>query len=202
MIESFYSGFGPFYNFVYGKLFFNEGRRVAIDLLELVPKQKVLEVGVGTGLTLPMYPPSVTVEGIDLSDSMLKEAKVLIKRYHLSNVSVRKMNANHLEYPDNSFDAVLGNLFISATSDPVGAMNEMKRVCKPGGLLVLMNHFKSENKVLAKMEDGIAPLAKSVGFNSALPMQPLLKATNLKVKRLEKVNLFGLWTAVSFVNNK
>lgn len=203
MIESFYSGFGPFYNFVYGKLLFNEGRRVAIELMEVNSGHAVLEVGVGTGLTLPMYPHDVKVEGIDLSDSMLKEARDLIKRLHLQNVNVQKMNANHLSFADNSFDAVLGNLFISATSDPKGALEEMKRVCKPGGHLVLMNHFRSTNPILSKVEDGLAPLAKSVlGFNSSLDMEALLRSGGLKAKKVKKVNLFGFWTAVSMKNEK
>lgn len=203
MIEKFYAGFGPFYNFVYGKLLFNEGRRIAIDLLELKEGDRVLEVGVGTGLTLPMYPASVEVEGIDLSDSMLKEAETLIARNRIKNAHVRNMNANHLEYEDNSFNSVLGNLFISATSDPIGALKEMKRVCKPGGNLVLMNHFRSEKNTLAKIEDALAPMAKSVlGFNSNLALEPLLKQVGLKVKRKESVNLFGLWTAVSMSNEK
>lgn len=203
MIENFYSGFGPFYNFVYGKVLFNEGRRVAIDLLDLNRGDTVLEVGVGTGLTLPMYPPSVKVVGIDLSESMLKEAHQLIERYQLTNVSVQNMNANKLEFPENSFDAVLGNLFISATSDPVGALNEMKRVCKQGGHLVLMNHFKSDNPILSKLETSLEPVTKNLlGFNSALELEPLLAAAGLKVKTKKSVNLMGLWTAVAMENTK
>ena len=201
-IESIYNQLAPVYNFVYGKLFFNEGRRTAIELLDLQAGDKVLEVGVGTGLTLPMYPIDCTIVGIDLSEGMLEEARQLIKKQHIHHASVKFMNANHLEFADDSFDAVLGNLFISATSDPVGAMNEMKRVCKPGGTLVLMNHFKSKNKIIGGMERAILPFAHRLGFDSALDLDELLARTGLESKRLEKVNLFNMWTAVAMTNSK
>lgn len=201
-IEQIYDRVGPIYNFIYGKVLFNEGRRTAIDLLEINAGDKVLEVGVGTGLTLPMYPVDCEVTGIDLAESMLEEAEELIRKQHIKNATVQVMNANELKFPDNHFDGVLGNLFISATSNPVGALNEMKRVCKPGGLLVLMNHFRSNNRMVAKMESFIGPLARRIGFDSALDLEELLKAADLQVKCVRKVNLFDMWTAVSMVNDK
>lgn len=203
LVEGIYEKLGPFYNFIYGKLLFNEGRAVAIDLLNIEPKDKVLEVGVGTGLTLPLYPRDCQVTGVDLSESMLKEAGVLIEKMKIRNASVRKMDATKLEFADNYFDGVLGNLFISATTYPVESLMEMKRVCKPGGTIVLMNHFKSEHKVLAKFEEALEPIAtKVLGFRSALDMEPLLKKANLKVNKIQKVNMFNMWTAVSMVNEK
>ena len=201
-IEEIYERLGPLYNFIYGKLLFNEGRRAAIDLSQLKPGDRVLEVGVGTGLTLPMYPMDCEVVGIDLSHQMLKSARELIARHHLKNAQVHFMNANALEFPDNSFDAIVGNMFISATSDPKGAMEEMKRVCKPSGHLVLMNHFKSTNRVLSLIEVFGLPLAKYLGFHSALDLDELLENAELKMEELQKVNLFNLWTAVSMKNQK
>jgi len=202
LIEGIYGKIGPIYNFIYGKLLFNEGRTVAIDFLNIKKNHRILEVGVGTGLTLPLYPKDCEIIGIDLSESMLKEAEELIKKLKIRNAKVKKMNALKLEFPDNHFDGVLGNLFISATTYPVEALMEMKRVCKPGAMIVLMNHFKSENKVLATLERAIEPVASAAGFHSALEMEPLLKKTGLKVKEVQKVNMFNLWTAVSMVNEK
>ena len=202
IVEGIYGKIGPIYNFIYGKILFNEGRAVAIDFLNISKGHKVLEVGVGTGLTLPLYPIDCEVTGIDLSDSMLKQAEILMKKMKIRNAKVLKMDATKLEFPDNHFDGVLGNLFISATTYPVNALLEMKRVCKPGGTLVLMNHFKSENKVLSQMEAAIEPLAHVAGFHSALAMEPLLAGAGLKVKNIQKVNMFNLWTAVSMVNEK
>jgi phosphatidylethanolamine/phosphatidyl-N-methylethanolamine N-methyltransferase len=203
LIERVYANWGPFYNFFFGKFLFQDGRATAIQLLEIGPKYKVLEVGVGTGLSLPLYPKDCEIVGVDLSTSMLKEAEDLIAEKKLKNARVRRMDATKLEFPDDSFDRVLGNLFISATSFPAESLQEMKRVCKPGGLIVLMNHFKSENPVLGLAESAFNPVAQSfLGFKSNLEMRPLLDKVGLRPKRIEKVNLFHLWTAVSMVNEK
>lgn len=202
VMERVYERIGPVYNFIYGKLLFNEGRETAIELLELKSGHKVLEVGVGTGLTLPLYPRSCHVVGVDLSESMLKEAEHLIKEKKLKHSSVKLMDASNLEFPDSEFDRVLGNLFISATSNPEKCLQEMKRVCKPGGIIVLMNHFQSENPLLGTLETVFNPLALRLGFKSNLKMAPLLKAVGLEPKEVRKVNMLNLWTAVSMVNKK
>lgn len=202
VVERIYEGFAPVYNFVFSKLLFLEGREASIDLLDIKNGQKVLEVGVGTGLTLPLYPQNCSVVGVDLSPNMLKEAEILIRKKKLKNCTVREMNATNLEFADNTFDRVLGNLFISATSFPRESLLEMKRVCKPGGVIVLMNHFKSEHRVLGLMETAFNPVAKNLGFKSNLEMVPLLDSVGLKPSEVRKVNMFNLWTAVSMVNKK
>ena len=200
--DKIYEYVGPIYNFVYSKLLFNEGREVAIEFLNIKHGDHVLEVGVGTGLSLPLYPSDCHVYGVDLAESMLKEAERLIKKKHLKNAKVSQMNANHLQFKDNHFDSVLGNLFISATTHPEKALLEMKRVCKPGGTIVLMNHFHSERKLLGALETAINPIAHTIGFKSNLEMLPLLQKVGLKPKEVRKVNIFNLWTAVSMVNEK
>lgn len=202
LVERVYEGFAPFYNFIFSKLLFNEGREAAIGLLDIKAGQKVLEVGVGTGLTLPLYPHRCSVVGVDLSPKMLKEAEELIRKKKLKNCTVRVMDATKLEFPDNTFDSVLGNLFISATSRPAEALQEMKRVCKPNGTIVLMNHFHSEHRVLGALETAFNPIAERMGFKSNLEMSPLLEAVGLRARHVQKVNLFNLWTAVSMVNKK
>ncbi len=202
IVERVYEGFAPFYNLIFGKLLFLEGREASIDLLEIKSGHKVLEVGVGTGLTLPLYPRNCSVVGVDLSRNMLKEAEALIRNKKLKNCTVREMDATKLEFPDHTFDRVLGNLFISATSFPRESLLEMKRVCKPNGTIVLMNHFKSEKKALAAFETMFNPVAQNLGFKSNLEMEPLLDSVGLKPKSLRKVNMFNMWTAVSMVNKK
>ena len=202
LVEQVYEKFGPFYNYIFSKVLFQEGREMAVNFLEIEVSDRVLEVGVGTGLTLPLYPRDCQVVGVDLSTSMLKEARELIDDLRLRHASVREMDATKLEFPDNSFDRVLGNLFISATSFPREALLEMKRVCKPGGIIVLMNHFKSDHRVLGTLETAFNPVAQTLGFKSNLEMRPLLQSVGLKPKRVRKVNMFNLWTTVSLVNKK
>lgn len=202
VVESLYEKMGPVYNYVYGKLLFNEGRETSIELLEIEKDHKILEVGVGTGLTFPLYPHDCEVTGVDLSESMLKEARKLIQKKHIKNAKVKMMDATNLEFPDNHFDGVLGNLFISATSQPERCLEEMKRVCKPHGHIVLMNHFKSENLLFSSVESMLSPLANWIGFKSNLEMTSLLHSVGLKAKKVEKVNFLNLWTAVSMENKK
>lgn len=140
--------------------------------------------------------------GVDLSESMLKEAEILMEKKKLKNAKVKIMDATKLAFPDNHFDGVLGNLFISATTYPEKALLEMKRVCKPKGMIVLMNHFKSENPLIGGLEHIFNPVAQGIGFKSNLEMLPLLKSVGLKPKVVKKVNFLNLWTAVSMENTK
>ena len=201
-IEKFYKRLGPIYNFIYSKLLFDEGRRMAVTLLSLEPGHRVLEIGVGTGLTLPLYPNSCFVTGVDVSEGMLKKAHVLTEKEGLRNVKLLQMNAREMSFPDNSFDAVLGNLFISATDDPVKAMWEMKRVCKDEGRIVLMNHFRSKNPSVAFLEKALSPISSRLGFNSNLCLNSLLENSQLQLEEEKKVNIFNLWTAASMINKK
>lgn len=201
-IEGFYKKLGPIYNLIYSKFLFDEGRKVAVELLSLSPGFQVLEIGVGTGLTLPLYPESCSITGVDVSEGMLEKALKLLKEKNIHNAKLLKMNAREMDFPDNSFDAVLGNLFISATDDPVKAMQEMKRVCKKGGHIVLMNHFRSETLYIAFMEKTFSPISSCLGFNSNLCLHDLLQESELQLKEKRKVNIFGLWTAASMINEK
>lgn len=201
-IELIYEAWAPFYDHIFGKLLFNEGREQAIELLGLKKGSRVLEVGVGTGLTLPLYPTDCEVVGVDISVNMLKKAEELLHKRRLQNCSVRQMDATSLQFPADSFDAVLGNLFISATSFPRESLLEMKRVCKKGGTIVLMNHFHSEKRVLGALETAFNPVARSLGFHSNLKMEPLLESVGLEAAEVRKVNAFNLWSAVRMVNKK
>lgn len=201
-IELIYEAWAPFYDHIFGKLLFNEGREQAIDLLGLKKGSRVLEVGVGTGLTLPLYPADSEVIGVDLSVNMLEKAEELLRKRRLRHCSVKRMDATALQFPEGFFDAVLGNLFISATSFPRESLLEMKRVCKKGGTIVLMNHFHSEKRVLGALETAFNPVARALGFHSNLKMAPLLESVGLEAAEVRKVNAFNLWSAVRMVNTK
>jgi phosphatidylethanolamine/phosphatidyl-N-methylethanolamine N-methyltransferase len=159
----------------------------------------VLEVGVGTGINAPLYPPDCAVTGIDLSSSMLEKARERIARKHVRNVRLLQMDAANLKFADDSFDVVYAPYVISVVPDPVAVTREMQRVCRPGGRFVIVNHFRSDNRLMASLERMIAPLTVHVGFKSDLDLPAFLAQADLKPESIQKVNFPRIWTLVTCV---
>ena len=164
-IEAVYDSYAGVYDLIFGKVF-QSGRERAPLLLKLFPGAKLLEVGVGTGLSLPLCARNLDFTGIDLSQKMLDRARRRVEVLGLRNVQLLKMDATILDFPDNSFDRVLAAYFISTVPDPVAVIHEMKRVCRPGGCLVFLNHFHSDNALIRKFEKVLSPLFYRVGFKT------------------------------------
>lgn len=201
-IEKAYKRYANIYDLTFGKIF-HRGRVISVDLLDIQPKDKVLEVGVGTGLTLPFFPIDCKVVGIDLSDHMIEKAHENIKSHGMENVEIIKMDATHLDFADNTFDSVIAAYVVSVVPDPVKVLKEMIRVCKKGGKIVFINHFKCDNKVVAAIEQLISPLSRYLGFKTDLELDPLLaEIPELAVERVEGVNLFNYWKVIEGINNK
>ena len=135
-VEKVYNRYSSVYDLIFGKVF-NSGRERAPQLLDLYPGTRLLEVGVGTGLAIPLLPRNINITGIDLSQKMLNQARKRMDDLEIQNVQLLKMDATKLMFPDNSFDRVLAAYFISTVPDPVGVISEMKRVCAPGGLSLI-----------------------------------------------------------------
>lgn len=200
-VEKVYNFYSHVYDLIYGKVF-QSGRQMAPALLELFPGAKLLEVGLGTGLSLPLLPTNIEITGIDLSQKMLDQARKRIQRLGFNHVKLLKMDATKLDFPDNSFDRVLAAYFISTVPDPVRVVLEMKRVCRPGGYLVFLNHFHSEAPVPRFLEKAISPLCYRIGFKTDLDLRKLMRDTRLEVERLEPIDFQGHWKAVRCVNKK
>jgi phosphatidylethanolamine/phosphatidyl-N-methylethanolamine N-methyltransferase len=198
-IEHVYNQYAKVYDLIFGKVF-QAGRERAPSLLEVFPGAKVLEVGVGTGLSIPYWCKNAAITGIDLSQKMLDQAEKRVAYLGLKNVELSKMDATQLQFADKSFDRVLAAYFISTVPDPVTVVQEMKRVCRPGGYLVFLNHFKSENPMMASVEKLISPLCYQVGFRTDLGLNELMESAGLEIEVREKIDFFGLWTAVRCIN--
>ncbi|SMP68214.1 phosphatidylethanolamine N-methyltransferase /phosphatidyl-N-methylethanolamine N-methyltransferase [Neorhodopirellula lusitana] len=170
-------------------------RRILSNLsaLELAAEAKVLEVGVGTGMSLDAYPTNVDVLGVDLSESMLAEAEVLIQKNNWSHISVRPMNAEKLELEDEQFDLVTSFHTISVVSRPDEMMREMVRVCKPGGRIFVINHFRSENPLIAKVVDSAGGLTRRLGWRTDLEMTKLLDELPIEIESCHKDNPLSLF---------
>lgn len=188
------------YDFTFGPTL-HPGRLEAIQRMGIRPGDRVLEVGVGTGINATLYPIDCLVTGIDLSDSMLEKARDRVARKGVSNIRLLEMDAADIKFADDSFDIVYAPYLISVVPDPVAVAREMRRVCRPGGRIILLNHFRSANPVLAWLERSISPLTIHIGFKSDLDLPAFLTQAELKPVSIEKVNLPRIWSLVTCIKD-
>ena len=147
-----YRLFSGSYDLVFGPVF-HPGRKDAVRIANDRPAQRILEVGVGTGLSLPFFRGDARVTGVDVSSEMLAKARRRVARRKLKQVeALLEMDAEKLTFADNSYDAVLALYVASVVPNPARFAAEMRRVCKPGGTIVIVNHFTSENRVMRFIE--------------------------------------------------
>ncbi len=194
-----YRIYSRFYDAVFGP-FFYQGQHTAVKMMGVKPGERVLEVGVGTGALLPFYPRYAELVGIDLSGEMLARAETARARLGLQQAKLLVMDALNLKFPDGSFDKVMAAYVVSVVPDPVRMVEEMKRVCRKGGELYFINHFKSDRRFWGAVESVISPLCEKIGFSSALDLHALLAQTHLKPVEEKRVNLFRLWRIVKCIN--
>jgi phosphatidylethanolamine/phosphatidyl-N-methylethanolamine N-methyltransferase len=190
-IQRAYAFLSPVYDILFNRIF-HSGRVAAVNLLEIKPGDRVLEVGVGTGLNLPLYPRDCHVTGIDISVEMLQKARERAKELGMTDVTLGVMDASDLKFADDTFDHVLATYVISAVPDPVKTLLEMRRVCKPHGRLVMLNHFRSENPILGAVEWVLAPVFTRIGFKTDLKLTPLLERAALVPDQMRRIRVMML----------
>jgi phosphatidylethanolamine/phosphatidyl-N-methylethanolamine N-methyltransferase len=173
------------------------GRINALRRMGIKSGDRVLEVGIGTGINAALYPRDCSVTGIDLSGPMLEKARERILRKQVDNVQLFQMDAADLRFPDNTFDIVYAPYVISVVPDPVAVAREMRRVCRPGGRIVILNHFRSNNTLGAFMERIISPLTLHIGFTADLDLPAFLAQAELEPQSIEKVNFPRIWSLVT-----
>ncbi|TMV52574.1 class I SAM-dependent methyltransferase, partial [Thioclava sp. BHET1] len=157
-IEKSYARWAPVYDGTFGAVT-SRGRKLAVGYIN-ARGGSVLEVGVGTGLALPQYAPHMDVTGVDYSEDMLEKAREKVQQKRLSHVRrLQQMDARALTYEDASFDNVVAMHIMSVVPEPERVMAELARVCRPGGAVVITNHFAREEGVLAMIERISAPFA-------------------------------------------
>ena len=190
-----YENIAWFYDFTFGPAL-HPGRLDAIQRMGIKPGDRVLEVGIGTGINAALYPRDCAVTGIDLSAPMLEKAEERIARKGAENVRLLAMDAADMKFADNSFDIVYAPYLISVVPDPVAVVREMRRVCRPGGRIIILNHFRSQSRVGAWLERLIAPFTLYLGFKSDLDLPAFIVQANLEPMSIEKVNFPRIWSLV------
>ncbi|MGI9303408.1 MAG: class I SAM-dependent methyltransferase [Gammaproteobacteria bacterium] len=192
-IRAAYRRYARVYDALFGPIF-NPGRKQIVDSLNCNTHDNVLEVGVGTGLSLPLYPDDVKITGIDLSAEMLAKARERVDRQELAQVeAILEMDAENLTFSDNSFDKVVAMYVVSVTRDPTRIVEEMRRVCKPAGEIFIVNHFMCKNPIVRAAEGLASPLSKLVGFHPDLDLEQFVRDSHLDVIEVKNANLFGYW---------
>ncbi|MEK7783406.1 MAG: class I SAM-dependent methyltransferase [Candidatus Binatota bacterium] len=196
-----YSEFAPLYDKIFGKIFYSRLRRVIGDLH--IPRgARVLEVGAGTGTSFPAYPRHCQVIGIDLAPDMLARAQGKIRENGWSHLKVMKMDALQLEFPDDSFDYVMAFHVVTVVPDPVRMVEEAKRVCRPGGRIVIVNHFTSDFPLLGSLTETLDPVTRRLGWRTNLRLRPFIESTELKVEKAYKISKLSLYTVLVGSNHK
>jgi phosphatidylethanolamine/phosphatidyl-N-methylethanolamine N-methyltransferase len=199
-VEGVYDKLAKVYDLIFGPTL-HPGRLQAIQRMNIQAGERVLEVGVGTGINLSLYPKHSQVTGIDFSSSMLEKARERAARKGLGKMRLLQMDAADLKFADDSFDIVYAPYLISVVPDPVKVAREMRRVCRPGGRIIFLNHFLSPNPILSRGERMISPLTIHIGFKADLDLPAFLAQSELQPISIEKVNVPRIWSLVTCVKD-
>lgn len=193
-----YNALAKLYDPMFARVFFPRVSRT-IRALNIKPGQRILELGVGTGLSLEAYPHDCRVLGIDYSEAMLREAQEKVEKRGLRHVSLAHMDAQALTLPDDQFDIVMAFHVVTVVPEPERLMREAMRVCKPGGLITVINHFRPRRGVIAAFEKRVDPTLRRLGWTT-MTRAELLDPHNLEVLSVQKDSPHSLFTQIVLRN--
>lgn len=196
-----YRRHAPYYDAVFG-LLLHPGRRRAVDLINAQAEGRVLEVGVGTGLSLSRYRSDLKVTGIDVSRDMLRQARERVAAKRLGNVeALLEMDAENLEFADGSFDVVVAMYVASVVPHPDRLLAEVQRVCRPDGLVIFVNHFAAARGLRSEIEKRLAGLSPKLGWRPDFSRDQFLQSGSLDVLESEQTPPLGLFTILRCRND-
>lgn len=197
-VRTSYARWAPVYDKTFGVMT-GGGRRRAVDYINNLTGT-VLEVGVGTGLSLERYDTHLEVTGIDFSAQMLAKAREKVSRRGLTHVTaLHQMDARALDFPDHTFDIIAAMHVLSVVPEPQKVMTEIARVLKPGGRAVITNHFVRTQGVLAFLERVSAPFANIIGWHSDFEIETVLQEQTLAVEEQQSIPPLGMMTFLVLV---
>lgn len=186
-----YKMYAPFYDFLFG-LVFQNGRDLLVREVERIQPKRILEVGVGTGLMIPLYPEHIPLVGVDISRDMLKLAHEKVPPNRQAPVSLQESNGESLPFETHSFDCVTVPYTYSVTPDPEKFMREVRRVCAPDGHIVIANHFSDLSTFWGALEKVAKPFANKIGFNADFSYRRFIEEVDWQVETSVSANLLNL----------
>jgi phosphatidylethanolamine/phosphatidyl-N-methylethanolamine N-methyltransferase len=189
-----YGEFSHLYDLVFGRVFYERIVTVVRDLA-IPAGASVLELGVGTGLTLDAYPTHCRVTAVDLAADMLAKARERVVEHGWSHVTLLQGDAMNLDFPDDSFDYVMAFHVVSVVPDAHRMMAEMRRVCRPGGVITVINHFRSTSPWIARLQRAVDPIFRRLGWTT-LELEELLAGGGMDVDRVWKTSARSLFTII------
>jgi phosphatidylethanolamine/phosphatidyl-N-methylethanolamine N-methyltransferase len=196
-IKTAYKRWAPVYDHTFGVVA-AVGRKHAVEMINK-STGRVLEVGVGTGLSLPAYNSDLEIVGIDLSTDMLEKARERVLEENLLNVTgLHEMDAGQLEFPDNSFDTVVAMYVMTVVPDPEKVMRELSRVCRPGGSVLIVNHFSTEEGVRGWVERRMAPFGDKLGWRPVFDVDRVMVCDDLELVEKRGLHPMGIFTMMRF----
>ena len=199
-----YTRWAPVYDLVFGAVF-DQGRRAAIVAAERVGG-RILEVGVGTGISLPDYSPENRIVGIDLSAAMLRKARQRVAELSLTNVEkLEVMDAEHLSFPDGSFNVVVANHVISTIPHPETGLDECARMLRPGGEMILISRVGAEAGLRRVVERLLQPIVRRLGWRTEFPWEVFARwierRDDIRLIERRPVPPFGHFSLLRFVKS-
>ncbi len=190
--KSVYRMYAPIYDFLFNRIFAH-GRRRVIEKMAPSQHDRVLEVGIGTGLSLAMYPAETAVVGIDISEDMLDIARKKLIEKAIKNTELLVMDAQDMQFPDRSMSKIALMYVASVMPDPEKMFCEVKRVCADKGEVFILNHFTSTRPFFRALENALSGLSAKLGFRPEFGKDLFLKDQDMEVISIEPVNVMGYW---------
>lgn len=195
--RSAYRRWAPIYDAVFGRLVEAGVKQAAARANQF--SGRLLEVGVGTGLALPHYGPHLSVTGVDLSTDMLLRARRRVEKIGCNNIdALLEMDATALAFPDGHFDVCVATYVLTVVADPNKVIDELARVTKPGGMVLIANHFSVEHGLRGIIEKKMSKHASRLGWRPEFPLDTVLHSEQLRVRSIRQLKPLGFFTLVEF----
>lgn len=200
-IQKIYSRYSRFYDIIFAQ-FFCPRIRLGLEKIGIQRSDRIIEVGVGTGISLSMYPESCNVVGIDITRRMLERAKAKKEKFGLNHVELFEMDGENICFNDDSFDHAVLPFIVSVVPNLMGLMSEIKRVTKNGGKIIIINHFCTKYSFLSKMEEMLSPFFMKLGWKTGLTIDLLSNHCNLHIEGVSRKYKLDPWFILHATNRK